>query len=192
MNHRSRRPTQKTIVPDLLDAVERLCATSSPDTVGMRDIADEAGLSVGVAYRYFDSKTALIGAAMDRLGERLALAVIGSDDLSAAIHSFWQAFEANPAFVNIGSWMILDGQNMSEVMSKHPAIRDLVAQATADGVEDPQTFAGVVILVGLAGAFYGTSVNRGLGRPDDDQRLLQSAADAVAVWAEGSATPTGP
>jgi AcrR family transcriptional regulator len=190
MNHRSRRPPQQTIVPDLLDAVERLCATSSPETVGMRDIAEEAGLSVGVAYRYFDSKPALIGAAMDRLGERLALAVTGSDDLTAAMHSLWQAFEANPAFINIGSWMILDGQNMSEVMTKHPAARDLVAWATADGVEDPQTFAGVVLLVGLAGAFYGTAINRAFGRPDDDQRLFQSAADAVSVWAERSATPT--
>lgn len=148
----------------------------------MREIAEEAGLSVGVAYRYFDTKVELIGAAMDRIGERLAAAVTGPEDLTAAMHALWGAFEANPAFVNIGSWMILDGQNVSEVMSKHPAARDLIVHATNQGVKDPKSFAGVVLLVGLAGAFYGTAVNRALQRPDNDQRIYQSAAEAIARW----------
>ena len=93
-------------MPRLLDAVERLCATTSPEAVGIRDVALEAGLSTGVTYRYFDSKHALIGAAMDRIGERLAEAVTGSDDLFEAMHALWQAFDDNPAFVTIGSWMI--------------------------------------------------------------------------------------
>lgn len=171
-------------MPRLLDAVERLCATSSPEAIGIRDIAREAGLSTGVAYRYFDSKPALIGAAMDRIGERLAAAVTGSDDLVDAMQALWQAFDDNPAFVTIGSWMILEGLNVSKVMSKHPAARDLIRQATDRGIDDPQTFAGVVLLVGLAGAFYGPSVNRALGRPDDDQRLYRSAAAAVATRSE--------
>ncbi len=190
MNHGSRRPTKEAIIPALLDAVERLCDERSPEAVGMREIAEEAGVSVGVAYRYFHSKAALIGAAMDRLGERIAGSFTGSDDIHEAMKLFWVGLEANPAFVNIGSWMILDGQNVSEVMTKHPAALDLVALAEARGAEDPHTFAGVVLLVGLAGAFYGTAINRALGRPDDDERLLRSAAHAVSVWVEGSATPT--
>ena len=183
MNLCSRRPKEATIVPDLLDAVEQLCTDKSPALVGMREIAAEAGLSVGVAYRYFDSKTALIGAAMDRIGERLAGAVTGSDDLTKAMESLWKAFDDNPAFINIGSWMILDGHNMSEVMSKHPAARDLISQASQRGMNDPQTFAGVTLLIGLAGAFYEAAVNRALGRHDDDQRIYQSAAEALSLWA---------
>lgn len=174
-------------MPRLLDAVERLCATESPESVGMRDIAREAGLSTGVAYRYFDSKTALFGGAMDRIGERLARAVTGSRDLVDGLHDLWKAFEDNPAFVNIGSWMILDGQDVSQVMSRHPAARDLIAQATSREFDDPQTFAGVVLLVGLAGAFYGTSVNRALQRPENDQRIYESAAQAISAWADAQA-----
>jgi hypothetical protein len=129
---------------------------------------------------------------MDRIGERLAQAVTGHEDLTAAMHSLWEAFEANPAFVSIGSWMILDGQNVSKVMSKHPAARDLVVQATKQGVVDPETFAGVVLLVGLAGAFYGSSVNRALGRPDDDPRIYESAAGAMSAWARSLTPQTGP
>jgi hypothetical protein len=68
-------------------------------------------------------------------------------------------------------------------MSKHPAARNLVAQATRQGMEDPETFAGVVPMVGLAGAFYGTAVNRALQRPDNDQRIFHSAAEAITQWA---------
>lgn len=183
MNDGSSRPTERQIIPRLLDAVDRLCASRSPESVGIRDIAREAGLSTGVTYRYFNSKDALMGAAMDRIGERLAAAVTGSEDLIEAMQALWKAFDENPAFVNIGSWMILDGQNVSEIMSKHPAARDLIAQATKRGIDDPQTFAGVVLMTGLGGAFYGTAVNRALGRADDDQRIYQSAAEAIAVWA---------
>jgi hypothetical protein len=93
---------------------------------------------------------------MDRIGERLAGAVTGSDDLTKAMESLWKAFDDNPAFINIGSWMILDGHNMSEVMSKHPAARDLINQASQRGMNDPQTF---------------------------DQRIYQSAAEALSLWA---------
>ena len=148
----------------------------------MRQIAQEAGHSVGVAYRYFSTKDELIGAAMDRIGERLASAVTSSDDLPAAMGFLWDAFEANPAFVNIGSWMILRGENVSLVMSEHPAARDLIEQATLQGVDDPETVAGAVLLVGLAGTFYGSSVNRALNRPDTDQRIHRSVAQALALW----------
>ena len=190
MNVGSPRPTEATIVPRLLDAVEQLCAIKSPESVGIRDVAQEAGLSTGVAYRYFDSKNALIGAAMERIGERLAQAVTGTEDLNEAMQALWQAFDDNPAFVTIGSWMILDGQNVSEIMSKHPAARDLIRQATTKNLDDPQTFAGVVLLIGLAGAFYGPSVNRALQRSDKDQRIFQSAAEAVATWSRSLTVST--
>jgi hypothetical protein len=86
--------------------------------------------------------------------------------------------------------MILDGQNVSEIMSKHPAARDLIRQATTKNLDDPQTFAGVVLLIGLAGAFYGPSVNRALQRSDKDQRIFQSAAEAVATWSRSLTVST--
>ena len=68
MNDSSQRPSEHEIVPALLDAVERLCADTSPENVGMRDIAESAGPSLGVAYRYFDPKDALFGAALEHVG----------------------------------------------------------------------------------------------------------------------------
>lgn len=158
----------------------------------MRDIATEAGLSVGVAYRYFESRSAVFGATLDRMGERLAVAATSSDDPTEAMLELWTAFNDNPAFVRIGASAILDGQNVSAIMSKHPAARDLVAAAQARGIQDPQTFAGVILLVGLAGAFYGPSANRALQRDDDDQRLFQAAAEMVTSWVSQAASTAKP
>ena len=85
-------------MPDLLDAVERLCADQSPEGVGMRDIATEAGVSLGAAYRYFDSKQALLGAALDGMAERIASAITASEDTAEAINFVWTELNASPAF----------------------------------------------------------------------------------------------
>ncbi len=182
MNNGSRRPTEETIVPQLLDAVEILCATENPDNVGMRQIAAEASLSVGVAYRYFESKDALIGAALDRMAERLADAATGAIDPGAAIDALWNSLDANPAFPRLVTWTIMNGINVSDLMSKHPVLRDVATAAASRGHEDPQTAAGITALIAIAAAVYGPTINRAMQRDADDQRLYDSATDMLADW----------
>lgn len=171
-------------MPSLLDAVERLYAHQSPENVGMRDIAKEAGFSLGVSYRYFDSKEALLGAALDRMAERLGAAVTAGDDPAQAIDSLWRAIDANPAFPRLVTWAIMDGQNVSTIMSKHPVVRDVAVTAAAKGLEDPETIAGITALFGIAGAVYGPTINRALQREPDDQRLYDTAANLLTDWIE--------
>ena len=182
MNQSSRRPTESTIVPALLDAVDRLCADTSPENVGMRDIANNAGLSLGVAYRYFDSKDDLYGAALDRLAERLSDAVTDSDDTSQAISGLWDALADNPAFPRIVTWAILDGQNVSDIMTKHPVARDVIKTATDSGATNPPMVAAMTVLVSIAGAIYGETINRAMQRDPDDRELYNTAADMLAIW----------
>ena len=47
-------------------------------------------------------------------------------------------------------------------MSKHPLVREVATTATARGVQDPQTVAGITALIGIAGAVYGPTINRAL------------------------------
>ena len=192
MNNGSQRPTEETIVPQLLDAVENLCATENPDNVGMRQIAAEASLSVGVAYRYFESKDALIGAALDRMAERLANAATGADNPGVAIDALRVALDANPAFPRLVTWTIMNGVNVSELMSKHPVVREVAAAAASRGHEDPQTAAGITALMAIAAAVYGPMINRALQRDTDDQRLYDSAMDMLGDWIDNrESLPSG-
>jgi len=184
MGARSPRPTGATIVPRLLDAVEALCAQGSPTDATMEKIAREAGVSVGVAYRYFESKDALLGATMDRMAERLAAAVTGSDDTTSATTALWQALEDNPAFARLVTWMVMNGQDVSMVMSKHPVVRDVARTAAERGIADPATVGGATALIGIAGGTYGALVNRAMGRDDDDHRLDDAMAEMLTDWIE--------
>jgi AcrR family transcriptional regulator len=170
-----------TAVARLLDAVELLCAEMSPSDVTMRKIAAEAGLSLGLAYRYFASRDELFGAAMDRMAERIAAAAVG-DDPNMAISAFWTAVDDNPAFPRLVTSMILSGRNVSELMSKHPLMRDIARSASKLGMDDPKTIAGVIGLVTIAGAMYGSFLNRSIGREPDDPRIYDAAATMMALW----------
>jgi AcrR family transcriptional regulator len=190
MNNSSPRPTEGTIVPQLLDAVESLCATENPDNVGMRQIAAEASLSVGVAYRYFESKNALIGAALDRMAERLADAATGATNPGAAIDALWSALDADPAFPRLVTWTIMNGINISELMSKHPVVRDVATAAANRRHQDPQTAGGITALIAIAAAVYGPTINRALQRDADDRRLYNSAIDMLTDWIDQQEPPT--
>jgi AcrR family transcriptional regulator len=176
-----------TSVPRLLDAVELLCAEMSPSDVTMRMIAAEAGLSLGLAYRYFESKDELFGAALDRMAERIAAAAAGDDPI-AVVSALWKAVADSPAFPRLVTSMILSGQNVSEVMSRHPLMRDIARSAAELGMDDPQTIAGVTGLVTIAGAMYGSFLNGAIGRDPDDPRLHDAAGAMMALWVEDGST----
>ncbi len=148
----------------------------------MQDVAAEAGLSVGAAYRYFDSKDALFGAALDRMGEQIAAAATESDQTEEAFEALLEVMLSRPAFVRIGTSLLLEGRNVSHVMSKHPAALAIAAQARERGDPDPETVAGAVLMVGLGAAVYGVTTNRALGRADDDDRLGRAVGSMVAAW----------
>jgi len=148
----------------------------------MQDIAESAGLSTGVAYRYFDSKNALLGAALDRMAERLSAAATSGGDTNQAIASLWQSLNDNPAFARIVTWAILDGQNISSIMTKHPVARDVTTVAAQDGAANPPMVSAMTLLVGIAGAVYGPTINRALQRDANDREVYDTAATMLANW----------
>ena len=83
MNDRSTDPMTVPTVARLLDAVEILCAKKAPSNVTMREVATAAGLSLGVAYRYYASREELFGAAMDRMADQIVAAATGDTPITA-------------------------------------------------------------------------------------------------------------
>jgi AcrR family transcriptional regulator len=166
----------------LLDAVERVFAHGSPSTVSMRSIAREAGCSVGLAYNYFASKDELIGAALDRMGKRIALSATSTDDPREAMLALLDSMRANAAFPRLVTWLVLEGHDVSSVMSGHPLMQSVGAVAAARGAEDPTSVAMTMGLVAMGTFTYSEMLNRAVGRQSDDGRLLESAADMFASW----------
>jgi AcrR family transcriptional regulator len=182
VNERSRRPTAATIVPRLLDAVERLFAKKPPSGVTMRAIAKEAGLGVGVAYRYFDTREALIGAALERIGERIAEAAATEDDPARVLAALWQVLADNPAFPRLVTSLTLDGRTVSEVMSRHPLARDVADRAAERGLEQPTLVATITLFLAIGGSVFGPTVNRAAGRDSKDRAFYDALSEMFALW----------
>ena len=113
MNDRSDqdRATEPAAIK-LLDAVERIFATQSPSTVSTRTIAAEAECSLGLTYNYFDSKEDLIGAALDRMAERITSEAIIFDDPHEALLALLGSMQANAAFPRLVTWLVLEGHDV--------------------------------------------------------------------------------
>jgi len=182
MNDRSNRGsvTEPAAIM-LLDAVERIFTNESPSAVSMRAIAREADCSLGLAYNYYDSKMELIGAALDRMAKRIEVAAISTEDPREALLALLDTMRADAAFPRLVTWLVLEGHDVSSVMSGHPLIQDIAAVAAERGVEDPATLAMSMGLLAIGTFTYGPLLNRAVGREPDDSRLLESAADMFAA-----------
>jgi AcrR family transcriptional regulator len=181
MNDRSADPMTVSAVSRLLDAVEILCAKKAPSNVTMREVATTAGLSLGLAYRYFPSREVLFGAAMDRMADQIVAAATGETPITA-VSALWRALDDYPAFPRKLTSLVHEGQDVSEVMSRHPLMRDIARSAAEQGVEDPATVAGVTGIMTLAGVLFAPTLNRAIQRDPDDPRVYDAAAEMMALW----------
>ena len=183
MNDRSNRSslTEPAAIM-LLDAVERIFTNESPSTVTMRAIATEADCSLGLAYHYYDSKTDLIGAALDRMATRVAASAVSSQDPREALHALLDTMQADAAFPRLVTWLLLEGHDVSNVMSGHPLIQSVSAAAAERGAEDPTSVAMTMALLAIGTFTYSEMLNRAVGRQSDDRRLSEATADMFASW----------
>lgn len=167
----------KTIPSALLDATERVWASTRPSDITMRLIAREAGVSLGLAYNYVSSKEELFGAALERMAERLAASARRGRGGRDVLESLWESMEANSAFQRLMAWLVLEGYNLSEIMTRHPVIADLASYSSLSGTRDPALAGGVTAFLGISLQTFEVLVNRAMGRSDHDPGLR----DAVAV-----------
>lgn len=183
MNGRSNRSSvTEPAAVSLLDAVERIFMNEPPSTVSMRMIATEAGCSLGLAYNYFTSKDELIGVALDRMAERIAAVAISTEDPREALLALLDSMRADAAFPRLVTWLVLEGHDVSTVMSGHPLMQSVAAVAAARGAQDPTSVAMTMGLVAIGTFTYSEMLNRAVGRQSDDGRLPEAAADMFASW----------
>lgn len=148
----------------------------------MRAIATEAGVSLGAAYRYFESRDALLGATMERIGERLAETAAAHDDPASQLAALWQAMDANPAFARLATWLTMSGRTPTDVMSRHPLAHEVMRRSAGRGLADPDGVAAITLFLTLSGSLFRGTVNRAVGRAADDRRLDGALSEMFALW----------
>jgi TetR/AcrR family transcriptional regulator, repressor for neighboring sulfatase len=116
---KARRRSHEEARALLMDAAEGLFAERGPDAYGLRDIAQQAGVSHGLITHYFKTYEGLVEAVFARRAERIAAAVVAKLEQSAgapAAHeliTLLLAAVSEPAHLRLVAWAALSGRSQS-------------------------------------------------------------------------------
>jgi AcrR family transcriptional regulator len=180
MNMRSSVKTDQTRTK-LLDAVERLSATGPMSEITMRAIAAEADCSLGLAYRYFDTKEDLLGAVLDRAASYITTGLDATDTPGDLTRQAWTRMAERPVFARLLTWMILERGDITEVMSGHPFLQTLGQQAAFLGDADPRSAAAAIGIITLGGGLFTPAINSAAGNQPDDEAVYERLTRAVEM-----------
>lgn len=122
---------------EILNAAFRCFSRKGLHGATMQEIADDAGLSAGALYRYFEGKGALVGALAEESAARRAHALRGlepgggAERLAEVVHGLMAGLGSEPAEVSVR----LDLRLWAEALD-HPEVRDHALDAFAS-VREP-------------------------------------------------------
>jgi len=183
MNMSSFVKTEKTR-ENLLDSVEQLSAAGPMSAITMRAIAEEAGCSLGLSYRYFSTKEELLGAVLDRAAEYITTGLGATDSLDHVLRHTRDRMAERPVFARLFTWTLLEGGDATEIMSGHPFLQILGQQAAALGDADPKGAAAAIAIITIGGGLFSPAINQAAGNPPDDETIYErliGAAGAIPV-----------
>ena len=192
MNMSSSVKTDRTRT-NLLDAVERLSATGPMSGVTMRAIANEADCSLGLAYRYYDTKEELLGAVLDRAANYITTGLDATNSPADLTRQAWKRMAERPVFARLFTWTLLERGDITEVMSGHPFLQILARQAASQGDTDPKSAAAAIGIITIGGALFTPPINRAAGNRPEDQAVYERLMQAAETIPTASSPPrSGP
>jgi AcrR family transcriptional regulator len=160
----------------ILDAARRLVATKGYEQTSIQEILDELQISKGAFYHYFDSKSALLEAVIERLGEEAEpqfQTIVDDPQLSALA-------KLQCVFFTLGRWKIAQKPFMLELLrvwytDDNAIVRQKVQKILIQRVAP---LYATIIRQGIAEGIFTTSYPEQMSRIV--MCLLQDLADALA------------
>ncbi len=189
------------MVAALLDSARALIAERGPD-VGLRDIAEHAGVNFGLIYQYVGTKEQLVREVYVRAARDAAGRLADAEHLDEAL-AMLMTF-GDGATARLVGWAVLGGMHSEELFRDSPALDVLADLARADAVragrrmsiEDARVFAAMAMIVALGWRLFGGAALSAAGldgarpeRYDDRIREHLAALAAATTGATGVRTP---
>ena len=116
------------------------------------------------------------------MAARITADATSTEDPRDALLALLDSMRANAAFPRLVTWLVLEGHDVSSVMSGHPLMQRVAVTAAERGAKDPASVAMTMGLLAVGTFTYSAMLNRTVGRAPDDGRLLESATDMFAGW----------
>ena len=167
----SRPRGREDVSAALISAATRLFAERGPSAVGVREIAQSAGVNHGLVHRHFGSKTGLLKAVVSRLAEEITLSVGDggeTEQLSELMGGVLGAASKRGAWLRILAWSILDGVEIEELQDRFPLARRMVEAARREdlGPLDPEARVTLIMSVGLGMLLFAPFLKAATGQDE--------------------------
>ena len=181
-----KRPTGRDeVVQALLDAADRLFATTGPGDVSLRGIAREAGVNHGLVHRHFGTRDDLVDRLIERSAVRWTEEVEAEGDFAAAIDSILGADDEAEAgagwWLRVLAWSLLtDEGSRTGAVQRRYATLDRLPSLLGGEPEDAATATAVALALVFGWRFFHPYLRATLHLEDVDFARLQDAVrDAV-------------
>ena len=178
----------------LIHAAADLFATRGPAAVGVREIAQKAGVNHGLVHRHFGSKEGLLLAVMNSLSERVSnsLGPHREDErLSELLIPVFEQAQETGQHWRILAMALLEGRDPADIQEGFPVFERLLAAAQRsepDGIT-PEAFTSILVGMGLGMLVFAPWLKAASGQDDEQWAATRMAMLLFGQRAYGKTTP---
>ena len=174
---RTARPTGRDEVYEAVVTAATRQFSAKGMAASMRDIAEDAGVNVGLIHRHIGNKDDLLRAVVDRqvAGASTLLAERAADEV---LPDLVDGMTGMTDYVRIMAWRLLGGEEPAEVQVTAPILAGLRDRATTDA-EMVDLLSAVALIHGWL--VFGPQLLAGSGRPDLDADTISSRLREVVI-----------
>lgn len=183
------RPTGRDEILDaVLDAADRLFATSSPTDVSLREIAREADVTYGLVHRHFGTKEELIERLLQRYQERWLGRLEAAPTYGEVLDYLLGPRPDTGANLRLVAWMLLAGKDaMSpDTHRRYVALDRLLSLPGSDGDEEAAVKTAAALAFIFGWRFFNPFIRAALPLGDADVDELHQAMHAELRRLQGA------
>jgi AcrR family transcriptional regulator len=168
----------------VLEAAAARFAAEGPDA-SLRDIADDAGVNLGLIHRHVGNKDDLLRAVLEHEVERGLGAISEADDVADAMQRMFTGIGGESRYVRIVAWLLLRDPDRFRHQDEFPGMQLLRALPDPGGAVPGRDAADrearlVLAMAALYGwTVFGPQLRASFGVPDDDRDLRVRMAAAL-------------
>ncbi len=159
----------------------------------LREIADDAGVNLGLIHRYIGNKEDLLRAVLEDATRRGASAVAAAPDPASAVGEIFAETAAGGLYVRTVAWLLLEDDGRLPPQERFPTVGHLRRLASAAGVGDERLMAALAVVYGWT--LFGPQLLAAFDYRDRDrpevERRLRALLEQVVQPSSQSTAPGG-
>jgi AcrR family transcriptional regulator len=180
----------------ILEAAARRFASEGPDA-SLRDIADDAGVNLGLIHRHVGNKDDLIRAVLAAEIARGAGTIEEADDAGVALRRLFQGAVTDGRYIRIVAWLLLRDPSGFRHQDRFPGMQALRALAAGTDPPEPDEARDTELMIAMAAIFgwtvFGPQLRAAFGYETADRTVLHDRlADTIAAVVDPDPRGDGP